>query len=48
MIHELLSDCCVDVSMFGSLGTRVSGDSGNDTLVGLSDNALFNGGDIIV
>ena len=40
-------DCCVDVSMFGLMGTGVSVDWDDDVLGGLSDNVLFDVGDII-
>ena len=34
--------------MFDSISTGLSGDWGDDVLVGLSDNVLFNGGDVVV
>ena len=34
--------------MFGSMGTEVLGDWGSDVLVWLSDNMLFNAGDVHV
>ena len=34
--------------MFGSIGTGLSGDWDDDVLVGLSDNVLFDGGDVVV
>ena len=48
MIHGFVSDCCADVSMFGSVGTGVSADWGDDVVVGLFDKLLSNGGNIIV
>ena len=36
-----------DMSMFGLVGTGFLGDWDDDILVGLSDNVLFNGGDVV-
>ena len=36
------------MSMFDSIGTGLSGDWGDDVLVGLSDNVLFDEGDVVV
>ena len=38
----------IDMSMFASIGIGLSGDWGDDVLVGLSDSVLFDGSDIIV
>ena len=38
-----MSDWCIDVSMFGTKGTGLSGDWNGDVLLGISDNVLFDG-----